>query len=183
LGGLSPKILEVTDVLSAAGFDYLFVETVGVGQSEVDIAGLAETTVVVLVPEAGDEIQTMKAGLMEIADIFVVNKSDRPQAAAFLKNLQRLAHGRNKDKSDTPVFACQAAHHVGISELVSAIDRLKNNHDKDMEIKSYYLSQKAWQLISNQKMEAISFSMLQDKIQQELKEGSFSLYRLVRTYR
>ena len=73
LGGLHPKIIEITDVLKAAAFDYIIVETVGVGQSEIEIAGLADVTVVVVVPEAGDDVQTMKAGLMEIADIFVVN--------------------------------------------------------------------------------------------------------------
>jgi LAO/AO transport system kinase len=78
LGGLHPSIIEITDVMNAFGFDYIIVETVGVGQSEVEIAGLADTTVIVLVPEAGDEVQTMKAGLMEIGDIFVVNKADRP---------------------------------------------------------------------------------------------------------
>ena len=77
LGGLHPKIIEISDLLKIAGFDYIIVETVGVGQSEIEIAGLADITVVVVVPEAGDEIQTMKAGLMEIADIFAVNKSDR----------------------------------------------------------------------------------------------------------
>ena len=80
LGGLHPKIIEISDLLKAAPFDYIIVETVGVGQSEIEIAGLADITIVTVVPEAGDEIQTMKAGLMEIADIFVVNKSDRPDA-------------------------------------------------------------------------------------------------------
>jgi LAO/AO transport system kinase len=83
LGGLSEKIIEVVDVLRNADFDYIFVETVGVGQSEVEVAGLADTTVVVFVPESGDEIQTMKSGIMEIADIFVVNKSDRDGAEQF----------------------------------------------------------------------------------------------------
>src|SRR5688500_5649537 len=90
LGGLHPKIIEITDLLKEAGFDYIIVETVGVGQSEVEIAGLADTTIVVLVPEAGDEIQTMKAGLMEIADVFVVNKSDRPDADLFVRNLMLM---------------------------------------------------------------------------------------------
>src|SRR5262249_37535052 len=80
LGGLHPKIIEITELIKASLFDYIFIETVGVGQSEVEIAGLADVTVVVTVPESGDEIQTMKAGLMEIADIFVVNKADRPDA-------------------------------------------------------------------------------------------------------
>jgi LAO/AO transport system kinase len=79
LGGLHPKSIEITELMKAAAFDLIIVETVGVGQSEVEIAGLADVTVVVVVPEAGDEVQTMKAGLMEIADIFVVNKADRPE--------------------------------------------------------------------------------------------------------
>ena len=90
LGGLHPSIVEITELLKAAAFDYIVVETVGVGQSEVEIAGLADVTIVVLVPEAGDEIQTMKAGLMEIADIFVINKADRPDADLFVKNLRSL---------------------------------------------------------------------------------------------
>src|SRR5690242_9280964 len=69
LGGLHPKIIEITDIMKAAQFDHIIIETVGVGQSEVEIAGLADTTIVVLVPEGGDEVQTMKAGLMEIAEI------------------------------------------------------------------------------------------------------------------
>ena len=69
LGGLHPKIIEISDVMKAAGFDHIIIETVGVGQSEIEIAGLADTTVVVVVPESGDEVQTMKAGLMEIADV------------------------------------------------------------------------------------------------------------------
>ncbi len=76
LGGLSQKAVEVADVLDAAGFDIVILETVGVGQSELDIVGAADTTVVVLVPESGDVVQAMKAGLMEIADIFVINKAD-----------------------------------------------------------------------------------------------------------
>lgn len=85
MGGLHPSIIEITDVMKVYGFDYILIETVGVGQSEVEIAGLADTTVIVLVPEAGDEVQTMKAGLMEIGDIFVVNKADRPDAEKFKK--------------------------------------------------------------------------------------------------
>lgn len=84
LGGLHPHILEIAQFLGACPFDDILVETVGVGQSEVEITALADVTVVVLVPESGDEIQTLKAGLMEIADIFVVNKCDRPDADHFV---------------------------------------------------------------------------------------------------
>ena len=77
LGGLSAHIIEMVHVLKHAPYDYILIETVGVGQSEVEIAGVADTTIVVSVPESGDEIQTLKSGIMEIADVFVVNKSDR----------------------------------------------------------------------------------------------------------
>jgi len=80
LGGLAQATREVSDVLDAAGFDRLLIETVGVGQSELDVAKMADTTVLVLVPESGDGIQTLKSGIMEIADLFVVNKADRPGA-------------------------------------------------------------------------------------------------------
>ena len=102
LGGLHPKIIEISNLLKAAPFDYIIIETVGVGQSEIEIAGLADTTVVVVVPEAGDEVQTMKAGLMEIADIFVVNKADRPDADLFVRNL-RLMLAPACHKKDIPI--------------------------------------------------------------------------------
>ena len=104
MGGLHPKIIELTDLLRHGGFDWILIETVGVGQSEVEIAGLADVTAVVLVPEAGDEVQTMKSGLMEIADVFVVNKADRPDATAFVKNLQAmLAPAFSRKKTPLPI--------------------------------------------------------------------------------
>jgi LAO/AO transport system kinase len=90
LGGLAATTREVADVLDAFGFDRILVETVGVGQSELDIARTADTSVVVLVPESGDSIQTLKAGLMEIADVFVVNKSDRPGADRLRNELELM---------------------------------------------------------------------------------------------
>src|SRR5580658_5786091 len=117
LGGMHPKIIEITDLLKSADFDYVLVETVGVGQSEVEIAGLADTTVVVLVPEGGDEIQTMKAGLMEIADIFVVNKCDRPGADLFVRNLQHiLLPGMRENGKMIPVLQTIASERMGIKE-------------------------------------------------------------------
>ncbi|MEX2116555.1 MAG: methylmalonyl Co-A mutase-associated GTPase MeaB [Bacteroidota bacterium] len=90
LGGLSKKAKEAADILDAAGYDLILLETVGVGQSELDIAGAADTTVVVLVPESGDGIQAMKAGLMEIADFFVLNKSDRPGADQAVQSIKMI---------------------------------------------------------------------------------------------
>jgi LAO/AO transport system kinase len=113
LGGLSEKIIEVIDVLRAAPFDFIIVETVGVGQSEVEIAGLADTTVVVFVPESGDEIQTMKSGIMEIADIFVVNKSDREGAQEFANTLERLVHEHPASEWNIPVIKTSASQKQG----------------------------------------------------------------------
>src|SRR5678809_320365 len=118
LGGLSPKIIEITDLIKSAKFDHIIVETVGVGQSEIEIAGLADITVVVLVPEGGDEIQTMKAGLMEIADIFVVNKSDRPDADTFVKNLKlMLAPSFTKNAKEIPIVKAIATEKRGIHDV------------------------------------------------------------------
>ncbi len=97
LGGLAAATREAMDVLAAFGFDVILVETVGVGQSELDIAAAADTTVVVLVPESGDAIQTMKAGLMEAADLFVVNKADRPGAPRLAKEVEMMLHLRLGD--------------------------------------------------------------------------------------
>jgi LAO/AO transport system kinase len=94
LGGLALNTKEVTDVLDAFGFDRVFVETVGVGQSELDIAAAADTTVVMLVPESGDSVQAMKAGLLEASDLLVVNKADRPGAERMARELTQMLHLR-----------------------------------------------------------------------------------------
>jgi len=92
LGGLHPHAKEITDFLRHCHFDWVIIETVGVGQSEVEVARLADLTILVMVPESGDEIQLMKAGLMEAADLFVVNKSDRPGADIFTMQLKNQVH-------------------------------------------------------------------------------------------
>jgi LAO/AO transport system kinase len=100
-GGLATTTREVADLMDAFGFERVVVETVGVGQSELEIAEAADTTVIILTPESGDSIQAMKAGLMEIADIFVVNKADRPEAtraAGELKTILRLRQGQVYDR-------------------------------------------------------------------------------------
>ena len=121
LGGLSKKAKEAADVLDAAGYDVVLMETVGVGQSELDIAGAADTTVVVLVPESGDGIQAMKAGLMEIADFFVLNKADRPGADQAVMSLKMIlgfrAHTAESWMPD--VVKTQANDGEGIEEVAS----------------------------------------------------------------
>ena len=123
LGGLSNKVQEIGDVIAASGKDYIFFETVGVGQAEHDIINVADISIVVLVPESGDEIQLMKAGLIEIADIFVINKSDREGAnriAATLKNILHIF--KKRGIKEPPVFNTIANCDEGVHELFNGID-------------------------------------------------------------
>jgi len=121
LGGLSRKTAEAVDILDAAGKQIVFLETVGVGQSELDIAAAADTTVVVLVPESGDSIQAMKAGLMEIADLFVMNKADRAGADQAVMALQMILHFRGNDRRAPEVVKTTASEGIGIDETVKRI--------------------------------------------------------------
>lgn len=127
LGGLSEKTREAADVFDAAGFDIILFETVGVGQSELDIAGAADTTIVVLVPESGDSIQAMKAGLMEIADFFVMNKSDRPGADQAVMSIKMILGFRPHDEHSwlANVVKATANEGKGIDEIAVHIERHK----------------------------------------------------------
>jgi len=124
-GGLSHSTKEVVLTLDAAGFDVILVETAGVGQTELEILKIAQSVIVVLVPESGDSIQAMKAGLMEIADVFVVNKADRPQADQFLQDLvNHLALAQKSPGTwDIPVLKTVAYKGTGIPDLVSQVHR------------------------------------------------------------
>jgi LAO/AO transport system kinase len=179
MGGLHPKIIEITELVKAARFDYIIVETVGVGQSEIEIAGLADTTVVVVVPEAGDEIQTMKAGLMEIADIFVVNKSDRPDADAFVKNLRlMLAPAFRQHRQEIPIIKTVASQKTGIPELMQKIyEHQRNIHTSNR--KYWLLAEKAWHLIMHQRMKGVSKEYLEEQIRINIKTDNFNLYRFI----
>lgn len=177
LGGLHPHALEIADFLSTLHFDLVIVETVGVGQSEIEIAGLADVTVVVLVPEAGDEIQTMKAGLMEIADVFVVNKADRPDATSFAKNLQLLSHANGKE---TPVISTVATEQKGIAALADAI--YKTQSSKSDHRRSILLAEKAWSLIQKSRMSDLSKQNLADVIFEKLNRNEFNLYSFIELY-
>ena len=112
-GGLARVTRDAVILLDACGFDWVVIETVGVGQGELDIAGLAETTVLVLVPQAGDTIQTMKAGIMEIADIFVINKSDRDGAEELAQDIRLQCHA--------PVVLATAHLGQGIGAILEAV--------------------------------------------------------------
>jgi GTPase len=130
LGGLAWATASVQQLLDASGHDWILVETVGVGQSELDIMRLADTTVVVLVPESGDAIQTMKAGLLEVADVLVVNKADRDGAHALVTELRYMVHLHKRGQQaareldwEVPVLATVAASGVGVDELAAEIQR------------------------------------------------------------
>lgn len=178
LGGLSAHIIEMLDILRSSFFDYVFVETVGVGQSEVEIAGIADTTIVALVPEAGDEIQTMKAGVMEIADIFIVNKGDRSHADEFVKNLKILAHSK-AGEWEIPVVKTVASEGQGIPGVVQAISAHQHfihlNRTRHLEM----LTIKAFQLIQQKRMQDVHKEVLQKDIELALANGTFNLYRFV----
>ncbi|MES3019833.1 MAG: methylmalonyl Co-A mutase-associated GTPase MeaB [Bacteroidota bacterium] len=173
LGGLSGKTIEMTDLLQAAGFDYILVETVGVGQSEVEIAGLADLSVVVLVPESGDEIQNIKSGLMEIADIFVVNKSDREGSDTFANNLKNLVLQKS---TKIPVLKTSANRAEGINDLIKAIE----DHPYSSNIrKPFLLAEKAWKLVQQARMKNIDKNKLQKDLSRLYDDPEFNLYSFV----
>jgi len=174
LGGLSAKTIEMADVLRAAGFDYVLIETVGVGQSEVEIAGLADITILVLVPESGDEIQNIKSGLMEIADAFVVNKADRADADLFANNLKKIISQNNEDK--IPVFKTIASTGGGIDDVTNFIlsAPLAKNTRKEI-----LMTEKAYKIIQQRRMADVDKKKLQQAIAKALSDPDFNLYRFI----
>lgn len=182
LGGLHPGILEITDLLRAARFDCILIETVGVGQNEIEIAGLADTTLVVLVPEAGDEIQTMKAGLMEIADIFVVNKSDRPDADLFVRNLRlMLSPAFHRPGRETAIVKTIASQKQGLEELMQKIEE-SLRQQQTAERRNRLLTERAFYLISKRRMKDVDKGEMNQKIARQTAAGTFNLYKFVSDY-
>jgi LAO/AO transport system kinase len=180
LGGLSAKAIEISDVIRSAGFDLVIIETVGVGQSEVEIAGLADTTVLVLVPESGDDVQALKSGIMEIGDIYVVNKSDRPGSNTFAKNLAQLLHPHPGSAWIPRLVKTTATSNEGAPELLEAI-AAHGASEKNKRKKALLYAEKAWQLIREERMKELSKSMLLNEIEKEIDQGQFQLYRFVRS--
>ena len=178
LGGLHPKIIEISDLLRSAPFNHIIIETVGVGQSEIEIAALADTTVVVLVPESGDEIQTLKAGIMEIADIFVVNKADRPDADLFLKNLTLMLRTVVSVHAPAPVIKTIASQNIGIDELLSAIithQQIVESTDK----KFMLLANRAYELIQKKRMKSVDKELIRKRITEQSASGEFNIYQFI----
>ncbi len=181
LGGLSAKAIEVSDVVRAAGFDLVIIETVGVGQSEVEIAGLADTTILVLVPESGDEIQALKSGIMEIADIYVINKSDRPGANTFIKNIQTLIHHREGTDWIPKIIKTVATKNEGAEELYNVI--LEHQQEKNTNSRKAFLyAEKVWRLIQRGRMKNINRIELQREIENEIENKKFQLYKFAKKF-
>lgn len=179
MGGLHPKIIEIADLMKAAPFDHIIIETVGVGQSEIEIAGLADVTVVVMVPEAGDEVQTMKAGLMEIADVFVVNKADRPDADLFVRNLrQMLAPAFSKHYHEVPVLKTIASQKEGIVELLDVLThQLQKSHLSDKRF--WLIAERAYYLIQQRRMKGVDKIELKKQVEAVYAKGNFNLYHFI----
>ncbi|MFA6275477.1 MAG: methylmalonyl Co-A mutase-associated GTPase MeaB [Pedobacter sp.] len=176
LGGVSLKTLEMVDVLKAAKFDLILIETVGVGQSEVEIAGLADKTIVVLVPESGDEIQNIKSGLMEIAQGFIVNKADREGADAFANNLKKLV---SQQHQNIPVFKTVADKNEGISAvckwILKPIDAIN-------ERKKFLMAEKALRIIQHYRMKDIDKMQLRLDVEAAVMQPDFNIYRFTENW-
>jgi LAO/AO transport system kinase len=181
LGGLMNGMIELTTLLQSVGFDIILIETVGVGQSEVEIADLADTTVVVLVPEAGDEVQMMKSGLMEIAQVFVVNKSDRPDAEAFTNHLLHMMREGLGDAHIIPVVKTIATQQVGILELVAAIT-VQQSHVLSTSRKKQLLISKLYQIITAHQMRSLNGPMIEDELATAMQQKHFNIFTFSRKY-
>jgi LAO/AO transport system kinase len=170
LGGLSKKAIDAADILDAAKFDIIILETVGVGQSELDIAQAADTTIVVLVPESGDSVQAMKAGLMEIADFFVMNKSDRPGSQQACTALQTILMIKNHDNNSwfPNIIKAVASENKGIEAILNEVERHKNF----MKEKKIFLSKREHQ--AKIRIKEIVEHKLKDELWSETGENSLN---------
>jgi LAO/AO transport system kinase len=172
LGGLASTTSDVAAVLDASGRDLVMVETVGVGQDEVDIVRLAEITVVILVPGMGDDVQTIKAGIMEIADIFVINKSDREGAERVereVRAMQSLA--TRKDGWTPPIVKTVASEGAGVADLATAVA----SYEQFIKQGNLVLKRKiqSWR---ERLIEMLRDSLLQRVVREQLSDGAVSRY-------
>lgn len=181
LGGLNSSMIELTTLLQSVGFDQIIVETVGVGQSEVEVASLADTTVVVLVPEAGDDVQMMKSGLMEVADVFVVNKSDRPDAQTFTNHIRQMMMENGVSEDLIKVVATVASQGLGINDLMQAIDAHQIANNALGNYKKIIFT-KAIQLIVAHKMQQVDLKKLEQDIETATIKEGFNIFSFTQNY-
>lgn len=188
-GGLSAGTADAADILDVAGFDYIIIESVGVGQVELEIEKLVDTTIVVLVPESGDQVQAIKAGLMEIADIYILNKSDRPGSSSVLHALQSALSFKGGHNPDWDVYVVPtvATNAEGIEDVVAAIQkhsdylnnegRLAAKRSKRLEVRIRNIVD---ELIQSSLWNAERLSYLMDSIAR-IEEGKTSPYDVATT--
>ena len=148
LGGLASATAEVVAVLDAAGKELVLIETVGAGQDEVEVASTAETTVVVLTPGGGDGVQAMKAGIMEVADILVVNKADLPGVDAVVSQLQAMTAMDARGGPATPVLETVATKGDGVAELADAIEEHRRQQEASGELEEQRLERARRQVLA-----------------------------------
>jgi len=139
-GGVSRATRDVVRLMDAFGMDWVLIETVGVGQTELDIMEIAHSTVVVLTPESGDTIQTMKAGLLEVADIFVVNKADREGADKILHELKSMLELSHQEGWEVPVLKTQAFQNIGVKELAETLTAHRTYLEGSVKLQEKLLS-------------------------------------------
>jgi LAO/AO transport system kinase len=181
LGGLNSSMIELTTLLQAVGFDQIIVETVGVGQSEVEVASLADTTVVVLVPEAGDEVQMMKSGLMEVADVFVVNKSDRPDAQTFTNHIRQMMMENGLSEDLVKVVATVASQGIGIIDLIQAIEA-HQIAKTTLGLNQKLVVAKVVQLIVAQKIRQLDLEKLEEDVSVAITKEGFNIFSFTQNY-
>lgn len=181
LGGLNSSMIALTTLLQSVGFDKIIVETVGVGQSEVEVASLADTTVVVLVPEAGDEVQMMKSGLMEVADVFVVNKSDRPDATTFTNHIRQMIMENGVSEAVLKVVPTIASQGVGIDALIEALEAHQIENASTGVNKKLLLA-RATQLIVAAKMKQVKLAEMEAALENALTKKSFNIFEFAQQF-
>ena len=172
LGGLNMAMLSMTTLMQSAGFDYIVVETVGVGQSEVEIASLADTTVVVLVPEAG---------LMEIANVFVVNKSDRPNAQIFVNHLKQMIAENTSSQLAPAVVSTIATEREGVAHLLKAIETHQLAMQDGIQKKEMFFN-KVVQLIMASKMNQVDIEKVKTSLASECTKPNFNVFKFAQTF-
>jgi LAO/AO transport system kinase len=181
LGGLNSSMIELTTLLQSVGFDQIIIETVGVGQSEVEVASLADTTVVVLVPEAGDEVQMMKSGLMEVADIFVVNKSDRPDAQTFTNHIRQMIMENGISEDLVKVVSTIASQGVGMTDLIQAMEAHQITKTA-LGLNQKLIVAKVVQLIVAHKMQQVDLKKLEQDIEVAMINEGFNIFSFTQNY-
>jgi GTPase len=169
LGGLARSTVDAVSILDAAGYSRIIIETVGVGQDEVEVVKAADVSVVVLVPGMGDDIQAIKAGIMEIGDIFVINKADREGVNTTEKELQALLSlAMRSDAWEPPIVKTVATESKGIEELAAAIEQYRSFHQRDQSADGRRRSIARWRILELLRERLVAETLASDSASEKL---------------